>query len=176
MSAPVFSNHGCRLNAYETEAMKDLAASAGLEDAVIVNTCAVTSEAVRKARQDIRKLRRDNPDARIEITLSTGPTTIYVEDKIDAKKDVTIVPLPFGEADARYVTFRVADPTALDRLRDADRPVIARVDDDATVLDLVRGVRLSELRIDEPVSRYDVRHGGKTLLLDFETGERRVSN
>ena len=66
--APVFSTHGCRLNAYETEAMKDLAAAAGLGDAVIVNTCAVTAEAVRKARQDIRRLRRENPQARIIVT------------------------------------------------------------------------------------------------------------
>ncbi len=65
---PVFSTHGCRLNAYESEAMKELAAAAGLTDAVIVNTCAVTAEAVRKARQDIRRLARDNPGARIIVT------------------------------------------------------------------------------------------------------------
>ncbi len=68
MKAPIFSNHGCRLNMYETEAMKDLAEGAGLEDAVIVNTCAVTAEAVRKAKQDIRKRRRENPDAKIIVT------------------------------------------------------------------------------------------------------------
>ena len=51
MSAPVFTTHGCRLNAYETEAMKDLAAAPGKNNAVIVTTCAVTAEAVRKARQ-----------------------------------------------------------------------------------------------------------------------------
>jgi len=68
MSAPVFSNHGCRLNAYETEAMKRLATAAGLRDAVIVNTCAVTSQAVRKARQDIRRLARDNPGAPVIVT------------------------------------------------------------------------------------------------------------
>ncbi|MDG1066953.1 MAG: tRNA (N(6)-L-threonylcarbamoyladenosine(37)-C(2))-methylthiotransferase MtaB, partial [Sulfitobacter sp.] len=50
MSAPIFSNHGCRLNQYELEAMKELAADAGLRDAIVVNTCAVTAEAVRKAR------------------------------------------------------------------------------------------------------------------------------
>ncbi len=66
--APVFSNHGCRLNAYETEAMKELAASAGLDNAIIINTCAVTAEAVRKARQDIRKRARENPNARIIVT------------------------------------------------------------------------------------------------------------
>ena len=68
MNAHVFSNHGCRLNAYETEAMRELATQAGLKDAVIVNTCAVTAEAVRKARQDIRKLRRTHPDAKIIVT------------------------------------------------------------------------------------------------------------
>ncbi|MBL9058970.1 MAG: radical SAM protein, partial [Mangrovicoccus sp.] len=65
---PIFSTHGCRLNAYETEAMKRLAEAAGLSDAVIVNTCAVTAEAVRKARQDIRRARRENPAARIIVT------------------------------------------------------------------------------------------------------------
>ena len=68
MSAPIFSNHGCRLNAYETEAMKELARRAGVQNAIVVNTCAVTAEAVRKAKQDIRKLRRANPDARIIVT------------------------------------------------------------------------------------------------------------
>ena len=68
MSAPVFTTLGCRLNAYETEAMKQLAAGAGLRDAVIVNTCAVTAEAVRKARQEIRRLRRENPQSPIIVT------------------------------------------------------------------------------------------------------------
>ena len=49
---------GCRLNAYESEVMRRHAADAGLSDAVIVNTCAVTGEAVRQATQTIRKLRR----------------------------------------------------------------------------------------------------------------------
>ncbi len=66
---PVFATLGCRLNAYETEAMRDLARGAGIEDdLVVVNTCAVTAEAVRQARQQIRKLRRDNPDARLVVT------------------------------------------------------------------------------------------------------------
>ncbi|MCA3453865.1 MAG: tRNA (N(6)-L-threonylcarbamoyladenosine(37)-C(2))-methylthiotransferase MtaB, partial [Rhodobacter sp.] len=68
MTAPVFATLGCRLNAYETEAMKELAAAAGLENAVIVNTCAVTAEALRKARQEIRRLRRDHPDATLIVT------------------------------------------------------------------------------------------------------------
>lgn len=68
MSAPVFSTLGCRLNAYETEAMKELSQAAGLENAVIVNTCAVTAEAVRKAKQEIRRLRRDHPEATLIVT------------------------------------------------------------------------------------------------------------
>jgi threonylcarbamoyladenosine tRNA methylthiotransferase MtaB len=59
---------GCRLNAYESEAMKGRAAEAGLTDAVIVNTCAVTNEAVRQARQAIRRLKRERPDAPIIVT------------------------------------------------------------------------------------------------------------
>ncbi|GGW28791.1 tRNA (N(6)-L-threonylcarbamoyladenosine(37)-C(2))-methylthiotransferase MtaB [Gemmobacter lanyuensis] len=68
MSAPVFSTLGCRLNAYETEAMKELAAAAGVENAVVVNTCAVTAEAVRKAKQEIRRLARENPGAPVIVT------------------------------------------------------------------------------------------------------------
>ena len=65
---PKFTTQGCRLNAYETEAMKELAAEAGLDGAVILNTCAVTNEAVRKARQEIRRLRRENPQAKLIVT------------------------------------------------------------------------------------------------------------
>jgi len=68
MSTPIFSTLGCRLNAYETEAMKELATRAGVKNAVIVNTCAVTAEAVRKAKQEIRKLRRQNPEATLIVT------------------------------------------------------------------------------------------------------------
>ena len=68
MTAPVFATLGCRLNAYETEAMKELAEAAGLGQAVIVNTCAVTAEAVRKAKQEIRRQARDNPGAAIIVT------------------------------------------------------------------------------------------------------------
>src|SRR5262245_52813245 len=59
---------GCRLNAYESEVMRAHAERAGLADAVIVNTCAVTAEAVRQATQAIRKLKRDNPVARLIVT------------------------------------------------------------------------------------------------------------
>ena len=59
---------GCRLNAYESEVMKAEAEKAGLTDALIINTCAVTSEAVRQAKQSIRKARRDNPGRQIIVT------------------------------------------------------------------------------------------------------------
>jgi threonylcarbamoyladenosine tRNA methylthiotransferase MtaB len=84
--APIFSNHGCRLNAYETEAMKELAAASGVDNAVIVNTCAVTAEAVRKARQDIRKLRRDHPNAKLIVTgcaAQTEPQTFAAMEEVD---------------------------------------------------------------------------------------------
>jgi threonylcarbamoyladenosine tRNA methylthiotransferase MtaB len=59
---------GCRLNAFESEVIKREATSAGVHDAVVVNTCAVTAEAVRQARQTIRRLKRDQPNARIVVT------------------------------------------------------------------------------------------------------------
>lgn len=86
MSSPIFSNHGCRLNMYETEAMKELVAQSGLTNTVIVNTCAVTSEAVRKSKQDIRKLRRQNPDAKLIVTgcaAQTEPKTFAEMQEVD---------------------------------------------------------------------------------------------
>jgi len=59
---------GCRLNAYESEAIKARAGEAGLSDAIVFNTCAVTAEAVRQSRQAIRKARRENPGKRIIVT------------------------------------------------------------------------------------------------------------
>ena len=68
MSEPIVITLGCRLNAYESEVMRQHAQAAGLDNAVIVNTCAVTGEAVRQAKQTIRKLRRERPDAKIIVT------------------------------------------------------------------------------------------------------------
>jgi threonylcarbamoyladenosine tRNA methylthiotransferase MtaB len=59
---------GCRLNTYESEVMKEHAKKAGLDNAIIINTCAVTGEAERQARQTIRRARRENPDAKIIVT------------------------------------------------------------------------------------------------------------
>ncbi|NVO13353.1 MAG: tRNA (N(6)-L-threonylcarbamoyladenosine(37)-C(2))-methylthiotransferase MtaB [Rhodoplanes sp.] len=59
---------GCRLNAFESEAIRRRAEAAGLADTVVVNSCAVTGEAVRQTRQAIRKLKRERPDARVVVT------------------------------------------------------------------------------------------------------------
>ncbi|MEP2121332.1 tRNA (N(6)-L-threonylcarbamoyladenosine(37)-C(2))-methylthiotransferase MtaB, partial [Bauldia litoralis] len=59
---------GCRLNALESEVMRARADAAGMEDAILVNTCAVTNESVRQARQAIRRARRENPDAPIVVS------------------------------------------------------------------------------------------------------------
>ena len=65
---PTIFTLGCRLNSYESEVMKAHAAAAGLDDTVIVNTCAVTAEAVRQATQLIRRVRRERPLAKIIVT------------------------------------------------------------------------------------------------------------
>jgi threonylcarbamoyladenosine tRNA methylthiotransferase MtaB len=77
---------GCRLNAYESEVMREHANAAGVGDAVIVNTCAVTAEAVRQARQAIRRARRDRPDAKIVVTgcaAQIDPDRFAAMDEVD---------------------------------------------------------------------------------------------
>jgi threonylcarbamoyladenosine tRNA methylthiotransferase MtaB len=59
---------GCRLNAFESEVIRREADSAGLSDTIVINSCAVTNEAVAQARQSIRRLKRERPDARIVVT------------------------------------------------------------------------------------------------------------
>jgi threonylcarbamoyladenosine tRNA methylthiotransferase MtaB len=66
---------GCRLNAYESEVMRAAALEAGTANALIVNTCAVTAEAVRQAKQAIRKARRDNPGRQIIVTGCAAQTS-----------------------------------------------------------------------------------------------------
>ena len=66
--APKLITLGCRLNSYESEVMRNHASAAGLEGAVIINTCAVTNAAVATARAAVRKAARDNPDAAIVVT------------------------------------------------------------------------------------------------------------
>ncbi|WIY52759.1 tRNA (N(6)-L-threonylcarbamoyladenosine(37)-C(2))-methylthiotransferase MtaB [Devosia sp. YIM 151766] len=84
---------GCRLNAYEGEVMKAEAEKAGLDNAIIINTCAVTAEAVRQARQAVRKARRDHPAARIIVTGCAAQT------EARSFGDMAEVDLVIGNAD-----------------------------------------------------------------------------
>src|SRR3954469_10804630 len=59
---------GCRLNAFESEVVRSKAEGAGLSDTIVINSCAVTNEAVAQARQSIRRLKRERPGARIVVT------------------------------------------------------------------------------------------------------------
>ena len=63
-----FSTLGCRLNSYETESMRNMAGTVGLKNAVVINTCAVTHQAVSKSRQEIRRLKRENPNSTLIVT------------------------------------------------------------------------------------------------------------
>ncbi|WP_374653068.1 tRNA (N(6)-L-threonylcarbamoyladenosine(37)-C(2))-methylthiotransferase MtaB [Dongia sp.] len=84
---PQLVTFGCRLNAFESEVIRNHASAAGLADAIIINTCAVTSEAERQARQAIRKARRLNPDARIIVTgcaAQIAPEKFAAMDEVDA--------------------------------------------------------------------------------------------
>jgi threonylcarbamoyladenosine tRNA methylthiotransferase MtaB len=70
-----FITFGCRLNTYESEVMRDHAAKAGLRDAIVFNTCAVTAEATRQARQAVRRAHKERPDAKIIVTGCAAQTT-----------------------------------------------------------------------------------------------------
>jgi threonylcarbamoyladenosine tRNA methylthiotransferase MtaB len=77
---------GCRLNSYESEAIRKVAAGDGLDGAIIFNTCAVTGEAVRQARQAIRRARKENPSARLIVTgcaAQTDPDTFANMGEVD---------------------------------------------------------------------------------------------
>ena len=77
---------GCRLNIAESEVIRREAAAAGVADAVVVNTCAVTGEAVRQARQTIRKIRRERPQREIVVTgcaAQTDPETFAAMPEVD---------------------------------------------------------------------------------------------
>ena len=83
---PRIITFGCRLNAYESEAMAEHIRAAGLDRAIIVNSCAVTAEAVRQTRQAIRRARRENPDARIIVTgcaAQIAPETFAAMPEVD---------------------------------------------------------------------------------------------
>jgi threonylcarbamoyladenosine tRNA methylthiotransferase MtaB len=77
---------GCRLNIAESEVIRREASAAGFDNAVVVNTCAVTAEAVKQARQNIRRIKRERPDARIVVTgcaAQTEPATFAAMPEVD---------------------------------------------------------------------------------------------
>ncbi len=88
MTRPDILTFGCRLNAYESEVIRGHVASAGLDNLIVVNTCAVTGEAERQARQAIRRARRAHPDARIVVT---GCAAQIDPDRYAAMEEVTAV-------------------------------------------------------------------------------------
>lgn len=86
MSTPDIITMGCRLNTFESEVIRDHAVQAGLNDAIIINTCAVTAEAERQARQTIRKAHRKNPEKRIIVTgcaVQLNPETFAAMPEVD---------------------------------------------------------------------------------------------
>ena len=85
MSGPQIITLGCRLNIAESEAIREMAG--GQDDLIVVNSCAVTAEAVRQTRQAIRRARRDRPEARIMVTgcaAQTEPETFAQMAEVDA--------------------------------------------------------------------------------------------
>ncbi len=101
---PQVVTFGCRLNTYESEVMRDHATKAGLGEAIIFNTCAVTKEAERQARQAIRRARRENPDAKIIVTGCSAqitPDTYAAMDEVDQiiGNDLKLKAESWGHAD-----------------------------------------------------------------------------
>ena len=101
MSGPQIITLGCRLNIAESEAIREMAG--GQDDLIVVNSCAVTAEAVRQTRQAIRRARRERPEARIMVTgcaAQTEPETFARMAEVDAvignreKLDPTTYPSP----------------------------------------------------------------------------------
>ena len=112
MSRAEVVNFGCRLNTLESEVIRNHADAAGMEDTVIINTCAVTREAERQARQTIRKLRRKNPDAKIIVTgcaAQLDPDKFALMPEVDRVLGNEEKLNPLSYIDGRNETVAVAD-------------------------------------------------------------------
>ncbi|MBK20129.1 MAG: tRNA (N(6)-L-threonylcarbamoyladenosine(37)-C(2))-methylthiotransferase MtaB [Rhodospirillaceae bacterium] len=83
MSQPEILTFGCRLNTYESEVIRNHTEAAGIDDVIVVNTCAVTAEAERQARQAIRRARRNKPDAKIVVTGCSAQISPSQYDQMD---------------------------------------------------------------------------------------------
>ena len=135
MAKPEFVTFGCRLNTYETEVMRNHAETAGVEDAVVFNTCAVTAEAARQARQAIRRAKAENPGARIIVTGCAAQTdpgmfarmpevsrVIGNEEKLKAESWTTADAPRVAVAD--IMTVKAASPHLIDGLRERTRAFV----------------------------------------------------
>ncbi|MDR7156024.1 threonylcarbamoyladenosine tRNA methylthiotransferase MtaB [Sphingobium xenophagum] len=131
MSGPAIITMGCRLNIAESEAIRDL--TQGQDDLIVVNSCAVTAEAVRQTRQAIRRARRERPEARIMVTgcaAQTEPETFAAMAEVDAvignreKLDAETYQRPFASSDVekRFSTSLEANGAfgAMPKVRVAD--------------------------------------------------------
>jgi threonylcarbamoyladenosine tRNA methylthiotransferase MtaB len=124
---------GCRLNAYESEVIRQRADAAGVTGTVVVNTCAVTAEAVRQAKQSIRRIRRERPEARIVVTGCAAQTEPHVfanmpevervignEEKLDARPWQTSEKI----AVADIMAVKAMRPHAIDALEGRTRAFV----------------------------------------------------
>ncbi len=114
---PEVITFGCRLNSYESEAMRQHAEKAGLENAVIFNTCAVTAEAERQARQAIRRMKRERPDATIIVTgcaAETNPSAYSAMPEVDRiiGNDAKMMPETFANMEQGRVSQSAKPPFA----------------------------------------------------------------
>ena len=120
MSGPELITMGCRLNAAESEAMRRVAA--GRDDLIIVNSCAVTNEAVRQTRQAIRRAKRARPEAELVVTgcaAQVEPETFAAmpevtrvignREKLEAQSFGRMAQVPQGSASAAKAEVRVSD-------------------------------------------------------------------
>lgn len=111
---PELITFGCRLNTYESEVMRGHAKAAGLEDVIIFNTCAVTKEAERQARQAIRRAKKDNPGAKIIVTgcsAQISPEMYAQMPEVDRiiGNDLKLKPETWGEGAANEARILVND-------------------------------------------------------------------
>ncbi len=111
--AVTVTTFGCRLNALESEVMRTRATEAGLDDAILINTCAVTAEAVRQARQAIRRARRDHPGAKIVVS---GCAAQIDADSFAAMNEVDLVLGNAEKLTAKSYAFG-PDPDGAPRMR-----------------------------------------------------------
>jgi threonylcarbamoyladenosine tRNA methylthiotransferase MtaB len=131
MAVPEIITFGCRLNAFESEIIRRAAGEAGLDNAVIVNTCAVTAEAERQARQAIRRARREHPDARIIVTgcaATLAPSRYAAMHEVDAVLDnsAKLKAESYLPAGAHAASFSVYDGREGQRSEGDEGPVRAR--------------------------------------------------